>query len=359
MKKFLMVWVLVLCGGVFACSAEDARERTSLVREASYEDDEDNCGAEGYVCAAGRECIDYKCTPAWLEIEDMGAPDERHSAAAGMLGGKFVVFGGCSTTSGDYPALSSSGVYDPAMDSWASGPTLNDARCAHAAASTSWGIYTFGGLTSCENGTALGPSLEGVFSSPDGWSVLSAPNTPPVRFNSAMVWTGNSLFLFGGANAMGGTTTSASLLQLGAPWLSAPCTIGGCARGGNYVVFEYDGLIYTFNGDSGLVYDPSEDAWDTASEPMSGPDYEYDLGPASSQTDDGSRVYRMSHSGSIWIYDKALEEWAEDTASQPMGLCFRGAAAWVDSEYIIWSGNCGGLSSVGGRYQPPAPGVLP
>src|SRR3972149_3306836 len=116
MKKFLMVWVLVLCGGVFAGSAEGARERTSLVREASYEDDEDNCGAEGYVCAAGRECIDYKCTPAWLEIEDMGAPDERHSAAAGMLGGKFVVFGGCSTTSGDYPALSSSGVYDPAMD---------------------------------------------------------------------------------------------------------------------------------------------------------------------------------------------------------------------------------------------------
>jgi hypothetical protein len=114
------------------------------------------------------------------------------------------------------------------------------------------------------------------------------------------------------------------------------------------------------NAPSGLQYSAGTKAWSS-----------WDL-PANTPTlpkhyaDDGRRIYFLSatssacpHSVEVLIYDRATSSWQpKDSSAAPDGLLADAPAAWVGSELIAWSGNCGsGASTVGARYQPPAPGL--
>lgn len=367
MKKLLWVVLVTLVGALsLSCSSEQSGERTSLARDASYEDDEDNCGAEGYVCVAGRTCVDYRCDPPWIEIEDMGAPTDRGAAAAGFIDGKYIVFGGCAAAPpGSTGALSSSGIYDPEYDSWSAGPALPSGRLGLAAVSTDAGVFINGGLGTCWDGGTTGYGLSVLYDLGGDWVEIPAADAPEARYSSSLTWTGDKLFVFGGATSGSGAVATGGILGLGSAWKGTTCEVENCAKGSYFASFYDRGLIHVVgdNGPTGSLYDIEHDAWYGWEFPTSTPDFATDITPGGFQVryaDDGQRVYFVGNSGHMWIYDRNTEEWIDDPTSPPSGLCNEGATAWTGSELIVWSGVCGGtISSVGGRYQPPAPGVSP
>jgi hypothetical protein len=72
--------------------------------------------------------------------------------------------------------------------------------------------------------------------------------------------------------------------------------------------------------------------------------------------DDGQRLFYLKTMDLVTIYDKNSRKWTQDDAEMPLGFCVDAAAAWSGDELIAWSGYCDSVaSSLGARYQPPAP----
>lgn len=325
--------------------------------------DDANCGACGYRCVNGRSCVDGRCTPAWQPIATADAPAPRHAHAASSLDGKFVTFGGTLAANGAGAAVNSGGIYDPVTDSWSPLGALVQARCYHAAVSTGTTLYAFGGLTDCGNGTTIGPGLEAL--SGGAWATVSVAGELSGRYNLPAVWTGTQLFLYGGSTNVNPAVASGGRFSpTGPSWTSADCALPACERGGDFGMFLDGNVVRVWGGGpygsapSGLQYDLALGTWSAWLLPSGTPTI-----PKRS-ADDGRRIYFLSPASSgcpptveVLIYDRRSSSWlASDASATPAGLLPQAATAWVGAEMIAWSGNCGaGPSSVGGRYQPPAP----
>lgn len=364
-------------GGALADAGSSQRDGGNCGNTSS---DADNCGACGYACVNGRSCMDSRCTPAWQVISAVDAPEPRNAHAAVALAGKYVVLGGTLAATGAGPAVASAGRYDPATDTWDTFPSLVQARCGHSAVSTKpegadAHILTFGGLTECSNGTTNGPGLE-VSVDGGAWQALSATGEPPVRYAFAAVPTprdtfGADLFIYGGSTNTEPAIASGATFALGlggasAKWTAAECTLPQCERGGHFGMFVDGDHVRVWGGGpygnapAGLQYSAGTKTWSTWELPANTPTLPQHY------ADDGRRIYFLSatssacpHSVEVLIYDRATSSWqAKDSSSAPAGLLAEAPAAWVGSELIAWSGNCGsGASNVGARYQPPAPGL--
>lgn len=349
--KILIVLALTACG------SQGAIEETGVSRKAVVDDDE-NCGAEGYACVDGRTCIDSICSPAWITMETMGAPDARGAASAAFIDGKYVLMGGCETTSTD-PALDTVVSYDISNDIWGSYPSLNQARAQSVSVSTEAGIFVYGGLTTCFNGTAVGPGLEVSYGSDYAWSKITSDGEPSLRYDTSLSWTGDGLAVFGGSDASNATLSTGAILKLGGPWKSIDCDLADCSYGGSFYSFYESNVVHVL-GDSlpnGQIYNLETRIWYDWVLPSGTPDFTtLSDGFPPSIGDDGQRIFQLANDGSVYIYDKTTRTWTNDTSSQPSGLCSEAAATWTGNELIAWGGYCSGiLSSVGGRYQPPAP----
>jgi hypothetical protein len=318
-----------------------------------------NCGACGYKCVHNRTCVASRCAPAWQTIAAVNEPSPRTAHAAVGFGAKFYTFGGTASLGGT-TALDNGGIYDPAADSWdVTLPALKNARCFHAAVANGTDIMTFGGLTSCADPTSVGPQLEDF----DGamWTQINKGMPPDPRSGIPNIWTGTAFFVYGGASSGIALSSGAEYTPGGGtPWSDTSCALLGCARSGAFTGFVDGNKVRIFGGGAlagGLQYDLTLKTWASWTTPTGTP-------AAPHRTaDSGTRFFVLTpsvatcpQSVSVKIYDKTKGTWTTDTAASPSGLNSDAASAWVGAELIAWSGDCGnGSSTVGGRYQPPAP----
>ncbi len=358
-----MKFPLMFAALVVACgSPSQGGDRHGTRTAALYEDDEMNCGAEGYACVGGRECVSSRCEPAWIEMEDDGAPTPRGKAGAGVVDGKYVVFGGCTSTVGTPSAEASGGKYDPSNDTWDIMDDLEEGRAQLTSVSTPSGIFLSGGLSTCWDGASTGPGMEALFAFDGDWTRLPFPNAPSPGYDSSLVWMdreeGSGLFQFGGSNEFSSFLSSASSLYLGEAWENVDSTVG--SRGGTYSSFFDNGMVHVWGGgeDSGLLFDTDHKKWYEWTLPSGTPDFDLVStgGSPPRFADDGRRLYYLSADEHVLIFDRETQSWEDDSPTVPSGYCPEGATAWVGGEVVVWSGLCGGtFSSVGARYQPPAP----
>lgn len=323
-----------------------------------------NCGACGYACVHGRNCVAARCAPAWQTITQVGEPTPRTGHAAAALGGKLYVVGGGASASSS--ALDNGGIYDPVTDSWDTTlPSMKKARCNHAAVSSGSKIYTFGGITTCNDTTTTGPALE-EFDPAMGvngvWTENNKGGAPDPRSTFPSVWTGTSMFVFGGTTSSAAAVSSGAQFTPGTGWSDTSCPLALCARGGFFGGFV-DGTVIRFFGGSGgsapagLMFDLGTSKWSAWVAPITTPLLAH-------RTADQGRLFvaleaasaTCPHSVNVRIYDKKSGTWTKDTAASPAGLNADAATAWIGPELFAWSGDCGaGASMVGARYQPPAP----
>jgi len=355
---FCFPLLVVACGSVPAPSPQ--REITASL----YENDDSNCGAEGYVCTDGRTCSDSRCSPAWIQISSTDAPSARGKAAAGFLQGKYVVFGGCTGFGSPTYPEAGGGAYDPTTDSWSTLPAMSVPRAQHVAVTTDTGIFSVGGLTTCWDGSAVGPKTDALFDLDGAWEKIDTSGVDPL-YSLGLTWTGEKIVAYGGSNASVSALSSGGILSLGSEWKDASCGLSGCARFGQFTIFHDDGVIHVWGGNgisssAGLLYDMTNKTWYDWVVPSGTPDFTTVSpdGEPPRYADDGRRLYYLASNGHTLIFDRKTQSWVDDSSAPPSGFCAEAAAAWSGSEVIAWSGVCSStFSNVGARYQPPAPTV--
>src|SRR5688572_10552149 len=120
-----------------------------------------------------------------------------------------IVWGGigCGRDPGGEPSLcGSGGAYDPDTDRWTalSMEAAPSARAGHTAVWTGQQMIIWGGAArtcadrssgACSDGAAYDPAT-------DRWSQLKSTGKPAPRSGHAAAWTGEAMFIWGGAGGM-------------------------------------------------------------------------------------------------------------------------------------------------------------
>jgi N-acetylneuraminic acid mutarotase len=248
-------------------------------------------------------------------------PIARFEANGVVLGGELWVLGGF--TSADLQVTTSVDVYDPASDSWRSGPDLPGAQTHFAVVTFEGDLIVSGGFTGALTG-GLPPTTDAVWrwsSSADAWSI--GPPLPAAGAAFAWALLGTELHLAGGLAADGKSDSDAHAvwdLAGAATWTTAAPLPdarnhgGGAATGG---LFYAIAGRHGWNESSGDVadvdaFDPASGSW-TARAPI--PTARSEIGGATSAMEDGrvlvvgGSLAGIVPSADVLVYDPAVNGW--------------------------------------------------
>jgi N-acetylneuraminic acid mutarotase len=209
-----------------------------------------------------------------------------------------IVWGGKNSSDN---GLNTGGKYDPLTDSWSetSLSTAPPARTSHLAVWTGNSMIVWGGYF--YDGSYHYPTIGGIYDPlNDAWSETPLTTVPSGRSNSAAVWTGSQMILWGGA-------TSSDGIQI------YPLNTGGIlglARGSH--TFQVRCTDQAGNIDP----TPASYSWNISD---------------------------------IWL--------PTSTGANVPTARYQHTAIWTGTEMIVWGGNF--LLNSGGRYNPSTDSWLP
>jgi N-acetylneuraminic acid mutarotase len=136
-------------------------------------------------------------TDSWTATNTTNAPAARAGHTAVWTGGEMIIWGGFNGSQ----HVNTGARYSPAMDNWTATTTTNapEGRIAHAAVWTGnemivWGGYNYQDNLFFNTGGRYSPTT-------DTWIATSTQNAPSPREDSAAVWTGTEMIVWGGYNA--------------------------------------------------------------------------------------------------------------------------------------------------------------
>lgn len=139
-------------------------------------------------------------TDKWSDLADM--PTKRSGTAGFGIGDKmYIVGGGFKKPDGNFQFLPTTEIYDPASDSWSSGPDMNQPHDYPAAALHGNDIYIMGGHhpDACLGGPKTDPGFtfsERWAPGQDAWEQVADMPTP--RFAAAAVTLNDKIYTNGG-----------------------------------------------------------------------------------------------------------------------------------------------------------------
>jgi hypothetical protein len=291
-------------------------------------------------------------TDTWRPLSQSGAPGARSGHSAIWTGHEMVVWGG----TGPRGDLADGARYDPDTDTWRP-ISVTDApspRAGHLSVWTGDHMLVWGGANehsgSFQNGAAYDPIT-------DTWTPL--PETDAASWIGSAVWTGSEMIVLGAG-------LGAAYDPVEESWRSLPIEDGPSPRlqsatvwtGADVLVWggiDCCGLAEPPALDNGARYNAAEDAW-------------------TSLASDGRPSSRAGHSG-VWTGDEMLiwggaeygrvasntgaryipssDSWTSlPTAGAPSARAFH-IAVWTGSEMLVWGGTGPtGLLGDGGRFTP-------
>jgi N-acetylneuraminic acid mutarotase len=269
-------------------------------------------GCEG-LCALGDGAAYDPNTNAWTPLAP--APIEpRHGHTAVFLQNRMVVWGGAALGGS---ALGDGAAYDPVADTWAAlaVPPLAP-RLGHRAVATTDRMLVWGGSSEAAEGGRY--FADGAVYSPatNGWSAMAAPPAwLEPRDNTAGVWTGQQLLVWGGYGRSDTCT---------------PC----------------------FYGD-GAAYDLTSDSWaSVAASPLRGRGAHRAVWTGREMLVWGGFDSAVQGDGAL--YNPFDDAWVR-MAPGPLAARQHHAMVWTGSQLIVWGGaGAGGLLAGGGVLTPRA-----
>jgi N-acetylneuraminic acid mutarotase len=273
---------------------------------------------------------------AWSAVAQSNAPSARINHSAVWTGAQMIIWGGQTGLEED--GLNTGKRYNPATDTWTSMNTSSAPSGRHGhvalwagnvmvvwgghAESHTWsdrfspGTYYISDLA--QDGGRYNPTS-------DTWSAVRTNAAPSPRSQSAAVWTGSEMIVWGGyyrehvSNMLGEETRE-----------------------------------YALN--DGARYNPATDTWSTMSA-TAAPAARY----RASAVWTGSRMVIWGGSdpngvhGSGGRYDPAANTWTSVSAVGAPAARTGHTAVWTGTRMVVWGGEAGGAAlDTGGRYDPSA-----
>jgi N-acetylneuraminic acid mutarotase len=291
----------------------------------------------------------------WSAMGSTNAPHARSYFTMVWADSRLVVWGGTDSSSNQ-----SGGVYDPSNDTWTA-TSLTGAPAGRVYATAVWTgqrMVVWGGQANNGDRLASGGRYDPATNT---WTPTSSGGPLPPSsstVDSAAVWTGNEMLVWGGLESNVGWRYNLALDH----WAPMSSVGAPSARVGHSADWTGQSMVI-LGGNTGSVitggrYDPISDTWQPTTS-VAAPVQRY--GAAHAWT--GSVVVIWSgrtlgpggqeYSASGARYDPAGDTWLTMSGTGVPGPRSNARAVWTGDRFVVWGGlYFSGDLNTGGRYDP-------
>lgn len=280
--------------------------------------------------------------------------------AFSWTGHEFIAWGGLGlhTENGGCVPCYGGGAYDPQTNSWRALTSIGAPTTPEYASGvwTGTSLFVWGGLPPFSHPITPADQVGGMYDvARDEWQSVSTDGQPRWRWQHALVWTGKEVLVWGGAApdnthlCDGGRFDPVSNTWTPMSLIGAPpgCLQPATAWTGTELLVWGGSIKEADAGETnaGAAYNPQADAWRPLNN-VGAPSPR--THPAVVWTGQEMIVYGGNAGVDARAYDPVADRWRSLSLHGNPGLHTRGDAVWTGSEMILWGrSDC----DVGGRYD--------